>query len=69
MLEKIRDGSQGLIAKGILVLVILSFAFAGVSSYLGSTTDVPAAEVNGDISLKPSLSRLTKASALVWSNS
>lgn len=48
MLEKIRDGSQGVIAKGILVLVILSFAFAGVSSYLGSTTDVPAAEVNGD---------------------
>lgn len=48
MLEKIRDGSQGVIAKSILVLVILSFAFAGVSSYLGSTTDVPAAEVNGD---------------------
>lgn len=48
MLEKIRDGSQGVIAKGILVLVILSFAFAGVSSYLGSTTDAPAAEVNGD---------------------
>ncbi|MEL4237790.1 peptidylprolyl isomerase [Shewanella xiamenensis] len=48
MLEKIRDGSQGVIAKGILVLVILSFAFAGVSSYLGSTSDVPAAEVNGD---------------------
>lgn len=48
MLEKIRDGSQGVIAKSILVLVILSFAFAGVSSYLGTTTDVPAAEVNGD---------------------
>ncbi|MGL4750759.1 MAG: peptidylprolyl isomerase [Shewanella sp.] len=48
MLEKIRDGSQGVIAKGILVLVILSFAFAGVSSYLGSTSEVPAAEVNGD---------------------
>lgn len=48
MLEKIRDGSQGVIAKSILVLVILSFAFAGVSSYLGSTTEVPAAEVNGD---------------------
>jgi len=48
MLEKIRDGSQGVIAKGILVLVILSFAFAGVSSYLGSTSDVPTAEVNGD---------------------
>ncbi|QYJ77710.1 SurA N-terminal domain-containing protein [Shewanella acanthi] len=55
MLEKIREGSQGVIAKGILVLVILSFAFAGVSSYLGSTTDVPAAEVNGDVITKAEL--------------
>ena len=55
MLEKIRDGSQGVIAKSILVLVILSFAFAGVSSYLGSTTDEPAAEVNGDMITKAEL--------------
>ena len=48
MLEKIREGSQGIVAKTILVLVILSFAFAGVSSYLGSNTGVPAAVVNGD---------------------
>ncbi|QSX38472.1 SurA N-terminal domain-containing protein [Shewanella sedimentimangrovi] len=48
MLEKIRDGSQSAIAKGILVLVILSFAFAGVSSYLGSTQEAPAASVNGE---------------------
>ena len=48
MLEKIRDGSQSWIAKGILVLVILSFAFAGISSYLGSSTAVPAATVNGE---------------------
>lgn len=48
MLEKIREGSQGVVAKGILVLVILSFAFAGVSSYLGTSTDLPAAIVNGD---------------------
>jgi len=48
MLEKIREGSQGIIAKTILVLVIFSFAFAGVSSYLGSSTGVPAAVVNGD---------------------
>lgn len=47
MLEKIREGSQGVVAKTILVLVILSFAFAGVSSYLGSNTGVPAAIVNG----------------------
>jgi peptidyl-prolyl cis-trans isomerase D len=48
MLEKIREGSQGVVAKTILVLVILSFAFAGVSSYLGSNTGVPAAIVNGE---------------------
>jgi peptidyl-prolyl cis-trans isomerase D len=48
MLEKIREGSQGIVAKTILILVILSFAFAGVSSYLGSNTGVPAAVVNGD---------------------
>ncbi|WP_282167201.1 SurA N-terminal domain-containing protein [Shewanella japonica] len=48
MLEKIREGSQGVVAKSILVLVILSFAFAGVSSYLGTSTDVAAAVVNGD---------------------
>ncbi|MCL1143928.1 SurA N-terminal domain-containing protein [Shewanella gaetbuli] len=47
MLEKIREGSQGVVAKTILILVILSFAFAGVSSYLGSDTGVPAAVVNG----------------------
>ncbi|MCG9730187.1 SurA N-terminal domain-containing protein [Shewanella sp. Isolate13] len=48
MLEKIREGSQGVIAKGILILVILSFAFTGVSSYLGSSTEVAAATVNGE---------------------
>ncbi|WP_394204003.1 SurA N-terminal domain-containing protein [Shewanella waksmanii] len=48
MLEKIREGSQGVIAKSILVLVILSFAFTGVSSYLGSSTEQAAATVNGE---------------------
>ncbi|WP_394388125.1 SurA N-terminal domain-containing protein [Shewanella woodyi] len=48
MLEKIREGSQGVIAKSILVLVILSFAFTGVSSYLGSSTEAAAATVNGE---------------------
>ncbi|WP_299788069.1 SurA N-terminal domain-containing protein [uncultured Shewanella sp.] len=48
MLEKIREGSQGVIAKSILVLVILSFAFTGVSSYLGSSTEAAAAVVNGE---------------------
>ncbi|MBW8182298.1 SurA N-terminal domain-containing protein [Shewanella nanhaiensis] len=48
MLEKIREGSQGVIAKSILVLVILSFAFTGVSSYLGSSTEAAVATVNGE---------------------
>jgi len=47
MLEKIRDGSQGIVAKSILGVVILSFALAGIGSYLGSSTAVPAAVVNG----------------------
>ncbi|MCG9696228.1 peptidylprolyl isomerase [Shewanella sp. Isolate11] len=48
MLEKIREGSQGVIAKSILVVVILSFAFTGVSSYLGSSSEPTVATVNGD---------------------
>ncbi|MGE6810096.1 SurA N-terminal domain-containing protein [Pseudoalteromonas sp. HL-AS2] len=47
MLEKIREGSQGPIAKVILGAVILSFALAGIGSYLGQTTEQPVAEVNG----------------------
>lgn len=37
-----------MVAKVILVLVILSFAFAGVSSYLGRSSQTPAATVNGE---------------------
>jgi len=48
MLEKIRDGSQGMIAKVILGFVILTFALAGVGSYLGNSSEVPVATVNGD---------------------
>ncbi|MDF0533553.1 SurA N-terminal domain-containing protein [Shewanella sp. A32] len=48
MLDKIRDGAQSVIAKVILVLVILSFAFAGVSSYLGRTSQSAVATVNGE---------------------
>lgn len=47
MLEKIRDGSQGVVAKTVLVLVILSFALAGIGSYLGGSNDVAGAIVNG----------------------
>lgn len=47
MLDKMREGSQGIIAKSILILVILTFAFAGVSSYLGGSGAIVAVTVNG----------------------
>ncbi len=47
MLEKIREGSQGITAKIVLGLVILSFALAGIGSYLGGTNEQPIAVVNG----------------------
>ncbi len=48
MLERIREGATGLWAKIILGLVILSFMFAGVGSYISSSADNPAATVNGE---------------------
>jgi len=51
MLERIREGSQGTWATVILGLVILSFAFAGIGSYVNSSINSAAASVNGqDIS-------------------
>lgn len=47
MLEKIREGSQGIVAKSILGLVILTFALSGVYSYLGGSSQPVAAVVNG----------------------
>ncbi|UPW16953.1 SurA N-terminal domain-containing protein [Agarivorans sp. TSD2052] len=48
MLEKLREGSQGPVAKIILGLVILSFALAGVGSYIATPSEQLAAEVNGE---------------------
>lgn len=48
MLERIREGSQGPWAMGILALVILSFVFAGVGSYINSSASGAAASVNGE---------------------
>lgn len=48
MLEKIREGSQGMVAKVLLGLIILSFALVGVGGYLGTTPTPPAATVNGE---------------------
>jgi peptidyl-prolyl cis-trans isomerase D len=47
MLENIREGSQGWIAKSILGLVILTFALAGIGSYTNSV-DSSVADVNGE---------------------
>ncbi|MCW8995273.1 MAG: SurA N-terminal domain-containing protein, partial [Psychromonas sp.] len=46
MLDKMREGSQGLAAKIILSVIILSFALAGVSSYLGGRSASVAVKVN-----------------------
>ncbi|TAA42733.1 SurA N-terminal domain-containing protein [Corallincola spongiicola] len=48
MLDKIREGVHGPAAKIVLSLIILSFAFAGVSSYMGGNNAQPAAVVNGE---------------------
>ncbi|WP_448248295.1 SurA N-terminal domain-containing protein [Thalassotalea agariperforans] len=47
MLENIREKSQGMTAKVILGLIILTFAFAGIGSYTNSV-DTSVAEVNGE---------------------
>ncbi len=46
MLDKMREGSQGVAAKIILGVIILSFALAGVSSYLGGSSSAVAVIVN-----------------------
>lgn len=47
MLDKLREGAQGKVAKVILVLIILSFALAGVGSYLSGPARTAPATVNG----------------------
>lgn len=48
LMDKLREGAQGRIAKIIFWLIILSFALAGVGSYLNSPVDTSPAEVNGE---------------------
>lgn len=48
MLEKIREGSKGIVAQVILGLVILTFAVSGVSSYFANNSDQSVAVVNGE---------------------
>lgn len=48
MLERIREGSQGPWAMAIIALIVLSFVFAGVGSYLTSSGASTVATVNGE---------------------
>ncbi|AUC89032.1 peptidylprolyl isomerase [Alteromonas sp. MB-3u-76] len=48
MLERIREGSQGPWAMAIIALIVLSFVFAGVGSYLTSPGTSAVATVNGE---------------------
>ena len=48
MLERIREGSQGPWAMAIIALIVLSFVFAGVGSYLTSSGPTAVATVNGE---------------------
>lgn len=48
MLEKIQEGGQSLVIKIILGLIIISFALAGIGSYLVSPGSGYAAKVNGE---------------------
>ncbi|WP_420933377.1 SurA N-terminal domain-containing protein [Alteromonas sp. A081] len=48
MLERIREGSQGPWAMAIIALIVLSFVFAGVGSYLTSPGSSAVATVNGE---------------------
>merc|ERR1711974_478554 len=47
-LERIREGSQGPWAMIVIGLIVLSFVFAGVGSYLTSSGSNAAATVNGE---------------------
>ncbi|CAG9297013.1 SurA N-terminal domain-containing protein [Celerinatantimonas diazotrophica] len=49
MLEKIQEGGHGLMIKIILCLIIVSFALAGIGTYLGSSGVNYAAKVNGQV--------------------
>jgi peptidyl-prolyl cis-trans isomerase D len=48
MLERIREGAQGPWAMVIIGLIVLSFVFAGVGSYLTSSAPTSVATVNGE---------------------
>lgn len=48
MLERIREGSQSITVKVILVLIALTFALAGIGGYISNTPEPSVAIVNGE---------------------
>ncbi|WP_417659670.1 peptidylprolyl isomerase [Pseudidiomarina sp.] len=48
MLDRIREGSQSLIVKAILVLIALTFALAGIGGYITNQPEPSVAVVNGE---------------------
>jgi Parvulin-like peptidyl-prolyl isomerase len=48
LMDKLREGAQGSIAKIIFWLIIFSFALAGVGSYLNRPVNTDPADVNGE---------------------
>ncbi|GAA4493715.1 peptidylprolyl isomerase [Pseudaeromonas paramecii] len=48
LMDKLREGAQGRIAKIIFWLIIFSFSLAGVGSYLNRPANTDPAEVNGE---------------------
>lgn len=48
MLDKMRASSQGVVAKSILIIIMLSFTLAGVGGYLGGGNTSVSLTVNGD---------------------
>ncbi|MDX1705027.1 peptidylprolyl isomerase [Pseudidiomarina sp.] len=48
MLERIREGSQSITVKVILVLIALTFALAGIGGYISNTPEPTVAIVNGE---------------------
>ncbi|UJF19768.1 peptidylprolyl isomerase [Vibrio sp. SS-MA-C1-2] len=47
MMDRLREGANSLVIKIILGIIIFSFVFAGVGSYLGGGSEQIAANVNG----------------------
>ena len=45
--DKLREGSTGPVAKFLFIIIMVSFAIAGVGTYLAPKIDLNPAKVNG----------------------